>query len=58
MSRAVTIHVAARRAGVLSETVVLVLPGEELALPVSARVLPKGDGGEAVAIGVRHEAAP
>ena len=41
-----------------NDTASQALPFCDTALPVSARVLPKGDGGEAVAIGVRHEAAP
>jgi hypothetical protein len=52
MSRALTVRVTCRREGVVSEVVQVVLPGEELALPVAARVVAAGEP-EQLALGVR-----
>jgi hypothetical protein len=56
MSRALTVRITCRSEGVVSEVVQVVLPGEELALPVAARVV-AADMPEQLAIGVRVCAA-
>jgi hypothetical protein len=44
MSRVLTVEVAARAPGILSETVKIITAGETLSLPVSARVVGPGAG--------------
>jgi len=53
MSRALTVRIYARREGVVSETVGVCCPGEELPLPVTARVV-GAEGFEQLAPGARH----
>ena len=53
MARIVTIRINCRVPGVLSEIVSLILPGEEIGIPVSAKVIAKGEGGESTTFGVR-----
>ena len=53
MARSVTIRINCRQPGVVSEVVSLILPGEEIGIPVSAKVIAEGEGGEATSFGVR-----
>ncbi len=52
MNRALTVRVHCRREGLVSESVDVVLPGEELALPVAASVVGAGEP-ERLSSGVR-----
>jgi hypothetical protein len=53
MSRALTVRIYCRREGVISETVGVCCPGEELPLPCTARVV-SAEGFESLGVGVRH----
>jgi hypothetical protein len=53
MARSVAIRINCRQPGVVSEIVSLILPGEEIGIPVSAKIIAAGEGGEATSFGVR-----